>query len=223
MKKIELFEHTLKESTVGKTLLNNFGDDILEKIDGNCSYGYYRSKVIQQLYEFFLLTDSNIRKLKPVKQLEYIKKAKKIHGDNFNYDDVKFLDNSKIEIYCNIHKGNIIVNKDTHIANYLEKSPVGCKVCYVNSRRESLESYIETCSKIWDNEYSYENILEYKNATFKVPVTCKTHGIFYINASLHKNKCVGCGECYRDVNLRKNYKLLINKAKERLAKIKEGE
>lgn len=216
MKKKTHFEKIFLSTPCGKMFKHL--DNIFEV--KNDEYVDFRVKLA---YEVFIETCSNRSTLSSEKELseymqrKFIEKSKEIHGDSFDYDNIEFIDD-KVKIFCNVHKDFILVKRSNHLNTTFENNPIRCKVCYVNSRRNNIDDIKTALTDIWENEYTYESFTEYKNATFKIPVTCKTHGVFMINYGLHRFKGVGCGECYRDISTRDNYLTFVRKIKNKIKK-----
>lgn len=201
MKKKELFEDMFSKTETGKKVISNNGRSTFYTYSGQTAYTL---EEVQLAYEMFIATYeymSKFKLMKDDKKEKYISKAKEIHGDNFNYDDIEFLADNKIKVFCNRHKDYIIVDKHSHTALYLNK-PIECKVCYTTGKRLDLDKFKEDCTYIWQGQYTYEKITEYTNSTMPLEISCKKHGSFFLTASNHKNnKPIGCGKCCRE-----NYK-----------------
>lgn len=80
---------------------------------------------------------------------QFINNAKKVHGDKYNYDKVKYIGNKKkIEITCSKH-GSFWVTPNSHIS---EKT--GCRFCMESKG----EKAVEMCLR----KYNIKYIREYK-------------------------------------------------------------
>jgi len=135
---------------------------------------------------------------------EFIKKAKKVHGNKFDYSLVKYEDNkTKVKIICPVH-GIFNQSPNSHITN---KS--SCPKC--NIINLTTEEFIETATQIHGNKYDY-SLVEYENAHKKVKIICKKHGVFEQVAYSHLNKR-GCIKCSDEKLLLTNEKI-IKRAKE---------
>ena len=126
---------------------------------------------------------------------EFIKKAKKIHGEKYNYSKVEYINaHTKVKIICPKH--NEFKQTPKHHAN----DGYGCNLCgyETGSKKQSLtkEEFIEKAKKCHDNFYDYTKV-KYINYSTKVKVGCTIHGIFEITPGnhIHKDKPRGCKEC----------------------------
>lgn len=128
---------------------------------------------------------------------EFISKAKKIHGDQYDYSKVNYIDSkTKVCIICPIH-GPFYQLPHCHLQG---------KGCYKCGRqksgeilRNSLDDFIHRVSIVHNNKYTYEHI-NYKNLQSKIIVTCPEHGDFEVKASSHLygSGCPKCSEKYID-------------------------
>jgi hypothetical protein len=122
-------------------------------------------------------------------QEEFIKKAKKIHNDKFNYDKVKYINGkTKVIITCPIH-GDFLQTPNNHLKG-------GCKKCADSNRdylRVSLDQFKERANKKHKNKYNYSKV-NYNNTTDKVIIGCPLHGDFEQEANSHLLG-IGCPKC----------------------------
>ena len=125
---------------------------------------------------------------------KFLKKAKEIHGDKYDYSKVDYVNSStKVCIICPKH-GEFWQTPHAHL------NGLGCKKCgvekRVSERKLSLDDFIERANKIHDNKYDYSLVTEFKNVNQKVPIICPKHGLFYQIVCDHLHGC-GCKKCYR--------------------------
>ena len=131
----------------------------------------------------------------------FIKKAKEIHGDKYDYSKTNYINNkTKIVIICPIH-GEIEITPNAHIS---EKR--GCPKCGNTLKgtnfKMSVERFIEKAQKIHGNSYSYEEVSYINNRT-PVNIMCPTHGIFRQTPEVHLSGH-GCPECANIKRAEKN-------------------
>ena len=101
---------------------------------------------------------------------KFIEKAKKVHGDKYDYSKVEYINNhTKVCIICPIH-GEFWQTPQHHLKG------VGCPKCYGNFRKTT-EQFIEEARKVHGDKYDYSKV-EYVNATTKVRIICPKHGEF---------------------------------------------
>lgn len=110
----------------------------------------------------------------------------KIHGNKFDYSEVKYVKNSqKVKIICNTCNKHFLTSPSNHYK-------YGCPHCV--NRYRTPEEFVNQCIEIHDNKYNYSET-EYVNAKHKVKVYCNTcNDYFYIRPSHHLNN-VGCASC----------------------------
>ena len=99
----------------------------------------------------------------------FIKKAKLIHGDKYDYSLVDYK-NSKTEviIICKIH-GEFKQKPYIHLRNH------GCQKCGYNL--SNTEKFIEKANKKHSNKYNYK-LVNYTHSHNKINIICEKHGIF---------------------------------------------
>ena len=140
---------------------------------------------------------------------EFIKKAKDIHGDTYDYSKYN---------YVNSHTKGIIICKThgeftQHAGNHLQGK--GCDYCgterTANIRRKPFDKFIQQSKNIHGDTYDYSKV-SYINSNTKVTIICKTHGEFQQTPAKHnlaKQGCPICGGSYKS-----NTEEFITKAKE---------
>lgn len=116
----------------------------------------------------------------------FVARARSVHGDRYNYDQVNYTNNrTKIIISCPDH-GNFTQTPTKHLQGRK------CQKCS-GFRRYTTEEWIEG-AKIKHNElYSYPRAV-YVNSYTKIIITCKTHGDFKQVPYSHMQGA-GCPEC----------------------------
>lgn len=134
---------------------------------------------------------------------EFIKKAKIIHGDKYDYSKVEYVNSMvKVCIICPIH-GEFFVKPNDHI-----HKKCGCVKCsgrYLSSK----EAFVEKARLIYGDKYDYSKV-NYINNKTKVCIICPIHGEFWQRPNDHLSG-YSCNRCAN------NYKLsteeFIEKAK----------
>jgi hypothetical protein len=124
----------------------------------------------------------------------FIEKAKKIHGDKYDYSKVNYIKNDiKVTIGCHIH-GDFEITPNAHLNGQ------GCKKCGIervhNAQRKSKEEFVEEAKKIHGDKYDYSKV-EYKNTNDKVCIICPKHGEFWQSPLKHLYGR-GCRKCGRE-------------------------
>lgn len=109
---------------------------------------------------------------------QFIEKARKIHGDKYDYSKVEYVNNrTKVCIICPIH-GEFWQTPDKHI-----NRKQGCPKCARNCK-DNKETFIKKAKEIFGDEFDYSDV-EYINSQIKVAVGCREHGIFLVTPHNH--------------------------------------
>jgi hypothetical protein len=135
-------------------------------------------------------------------QVEFIKKANKIHNNLYDYSLVQYKNNkTKIKIICKEH-GEFESRPDQHLNR---KS--GCPKC-ANNILYSKEEFIKRSNIKHNNKYNYDKV-NYKTALTKIKIICPEHGIFEQRPTNHLRGegCIKCSGKYQYTNIE-----FINKA-----------
>ena len=124
---------------------------------------------------------------------EFIKKAKIIHGDKYDYTLTRFINSkTKVKIICPIHGGF----EQYHVKHLSRK---GCAKCGFTSRcnkaRSNIQSFVNKALNIHGNKYNYDKVV-YNGKEEKVIITCQKHGDFHQTPHNHLagNGCPICRE-----------------------------
>lgn len=118
---------------------------------------------------------------------EFIRRAKEIHGDKYDYSQVVYI-NSQIPvcIICPEH-GEFWQIPASHI-----NQNSGCPKCSGLARKNN-EEFIENAKQIHGDKYDYSRV-EYKNNRLKVCIICPEHGEFWQTPKIHL-RGFGCKKC----------------------------
>ena len=122
----------------------------------------------------------------------FIEKAKKIHGDKYGYDLIKFTPNGeknsiqKVKIYCKKHGGYFEQMANSHLQGS------GCYLCR-DYGQDTLETFIEKAKKVHGDRYSYDKAI-YINSHIKIEIFCREHGYFKQLSTTHLVGG-GCPKC----------------------------
>lgn len=120
---------------------------------------------------------------------EFIKKAKIIHGDKYDYSLVNYITNhKKVKIICMKHG---IFEQEP--SNHLNKQ--GCPKC--NGKNMTSNDVINKFKSVHGNTYDY-SLVNYVNINSKIKIICPKHGIFEQNYLNHLSGN-GCPKCYGGV------------------------
>lgn len=123
----------------------------------------------------------------------FIKKAKEVHGNLYDYSKVEYFDQkTPVIIICPIH-GEFLKNPDGHI-----NQNQGCSKCsrenMNNDKKWTTEMFIEKAQKVHGNVYDYSKV-DYIRCLTKVIIICPIHGEFSQQPSSHIFQKSGCPKC----------------------------
>lgn len=121
----------------------------------------------------------------------FIEKARKIHGDKYDYSKVNYINNhTKVCIICPEH-GEFWQTPNDHLDNH------GCIKCRdVNISRtlsDTTNIFIEKARRTHGDKYDYSKV-EYKGGDIKVCIICPEHGEFWQTPHAHL-RSGGCRKC----------------------------
>lgn len=148
----------------------------------------------------------------------FIKKAKEIHGNNYDYSITEFKNTrDKISYICPKH-GIITQRAGSHLLGQ------GCSKCVYESRKNSTESFIKKAKEIHDENRIKQNLplydyskTEYIGAEDYVKIICPIHGEFKQLAHVHLSGsgCIKCGQFVASIkNQRYTTKEFIEECKQ---------
>lgn len=101
----------------------------------------------------------------------FIEKAKKIHGDKYDYSKVNYINSTTpIKIICPEH-GEFEQRPDKHLSGH------SCPKCVKHYRR-STEEFIKEASILHNNKYDYSKV-NFVDTHTKVCIVCSEHGEFW--------------------------------------------
>lgn len=132
---------------------------------------------------------------------QFIKKAKSIHGDKFNYSKTIYIGwNKEIIVICKLH-GEFKCLPNNHLRGKFG----GCQLC--NTKKKiTTEQFIKKAKNIF-SDYDYSKTT-YVNSYTQIKVICKLHGEFNSYPSIFL-KGEGCPVCIP------RRETIINKEKEK--------
>lgn len=138
----------------------------------------------------------------PLTQEEALNKAKKVHGDKYDYSKFVYKGTEKKAcIICPEH-GEFWQTPHMHFSGQ------GCPKCYGNERKTN-ECIIADFRKVHGDKYDYTKV-DYVNAFTKVCIVCPEHGEFWQTPHSHLYGH-GCPSCAKKRRYDRDY--FIEKAK----------
>jgi len=138
---------------------------------------------------------------------EFIVKAKKIHGDKFDYTLVEYVNSkTKVKIVCPEH-GIFKQSPNDHLSGY------GCRDCqYIKTSKLNKftnETFKMKANEQHNNQYDY-SLVDYNGYENKVKIVCPEHGDFKQTPHLHLSGA-GCQLCKESHGEKRISKLLTEK------------
>jgi hypothetical protein len=139
---------------------------------------------------------------------DFIKRARRAHGDRYTYIESSFINtNKKMVIVCKKH-GEFLQNVTKHLLGG------GCVECARDKTRKptrTTNDFIEKSDRVHQGKYDY-SLTEYKGWDKPLKIICPDHGIFSQKASDHLegDRCQKCA--------RENRKRLVSLTTEEFIK-----
>ena len=126
---------------------------------------------------------------------KFIEKARKIHGDNYDYSKVKYVDNkTKVCIICPQH-GEFWQTPANHTNIRLKQGCPKCKFEKLSEiQRMTKEEFISKAVKVHGNKYDYSQVIM-NGLHNKVKIYCKKCGKYFYqeaNSHLYARGCPNC-------------------------------
>ncbi len=125
----------------------------------------------------------------------FITKAKEIHGEQYDYSLVKYINSFiKIKIICPKH-GEFEQTPYNHI-----KEEQGCRKCFFkrNNVADTLDEFITKSNATHDNKYDYSTVT-YIDSKTPIKIICPKHGEFTQLPYSH-TRGKGCSRCANELN-----------------------
>lgn len=130
---------------------------------------------------------------------EFIKKAREVHGDTYDYSNVVYINyDTKIKIISK-HHGEFIQTPNSHLQGK------GCTKCgkqkaYKNrktvlkKKRMSQDEFVQRATEIHSNEFDYSKTI-FNTVKDIITIICPKHGEFTQRADYHLYDQQGCPIC----------------------------
>ena len=118
---------------------------------------------------------------------DFIKKARAVHGDKYDYSKVEYVNNrTKVCIICPIH-GEFWQTPINHLKGG------NCPKCSKN-KKPTTEEFIQKAKEVYGEKYDYSKV-EYINNSTKVCIICPEHGEFLMTPNAHISAKHNCPKC----------------------------
>jgi hypothetical protein len=135
---------------------------------------------------------------------QFIKIARKKHGDKYDYSKVKYIDyNTTVIIICPLH-GEYNQRPEQHLARS------GCTKCGyekgANNNKLTTDKFIERAIEIHCNKYDYSKV-DYRGWENKVIIICPIHKEFEQMAGSHLcgKGCISCSNENKFINYKDQF------------------
>lgn len=138
----------------------------------------------------------------------FIEKARKVHGDKYDYSKVDYINNrTPVIIICPKH-GEFKQIPKTHLKGH------GCKKCTLEwlSKRyiSNKDEFIKKARKVHGDKYDYSKV-EYNGNKKEICIICPEHGEFWQMPYCHLQG-KGCNKC-KESRLEKDVRILLENNK----------
>lgn len=121
------------------------------------------------------------------KEKKFIDKARRVHGNQYDYSKVSYKNNkTKVIIICPIH-GEFEQLPNNHL------NGSRCKKCVQESKRKTTDEFVQEANQVHGNKYDYSKV-KYENNKDKITIICPIHGEFSQSPISHL-KGNGCPLC----------------------------
>ena len=143
--------------------------------------------------------------------LNFIKKAKEVHNDKYDYSLIEYLNNKdKLKIVCPVHG-----EYEQAALNHLQGN--GCAECGKEKRasgRLDIDKFIKKAIDTHGDRYDY-TLCDYVKHNVNVSIICKEHGVFEQSPTRHiyGGGCSKCGHEKTSKSLRHTKEQFIERAK----------
>lgn len=122
--------------------------------------------------------------------MDFISKARVIHGNRYGYDFVNYLSSKKkVEIICSVH-GSFEQTPSNHLSGR------GCPKCKFDKisqcNRLTLEDFFTKAKIAHADKYDYSQVI-LLNSKMPIKIICPVHGLFEQTPSNHFR--FGCKQC----------------------------
>lgn len=134
---------------------------------------------------------------------EFILKAKKVHGDRYDYSSTKYLNTRTVVDICCPEHGIFHQTPTNHLSGQ------NCPTC-MNRGKSNNERFINSAKKVHGDKYDY-SLVNYMGSKTKIQIICNEHGVFEQRPTRHLSGD-GCPKCMGGVKISQDE--FINRARE---------
>lgn len=124
---------------------------------------------------------------KRLTQEEFLRRAKEVHGDRYEYSMVVYRGlNHNVDIICSEH--GVFPQRPRAHVDQKQNCPK-CKII-------TTDVWIERAKELWGGRYDYSKV-DYKGWDIPIIIICRTHGEFEMIPHAHISKQCGCSKCVK--------------------------
>lgn len=143
--------------------------------------------------------NNKLRELRLSNRDEFIDKSKNLHGDDYNYDNVDYVNNStKVSIHCNKCGDDFLQIPNSHLNGN------GCPRCAYRKQIETKSKRYDFINKAKNTHknikgeplYDYSKSV-YKNMNTPLTIICKKCGKEFLQKPRYHLNGSGCINCYK--------------------------
>lgn len=125
---------------------------------------------------------------------EFVKKAKQIHGNKYDYSKVEYINSeTPVTIICPVH-GEFQQTPTAHLHSK------GCPFCVKESKnsdkKDTSQSFIQKAISKYGDKYDYSKV-EYVDCKTPVTIICSKHGEFSVKPTNFLHSLKGCPFCFQ--------------------------
>lgn len=193
---VKCHKHNYVFQRLPQTLLNGVGCPICEQEDIE-SYQKRKKDALERRRKFWERVKDKREKGKIIRSKQkagipygkdkFLEFAKEIHGDDFSYDKVEFVNMmTPVTIHCNYHNYDFYQTPQKHLMGQ------GCPKCI--GRNRTNEDFIREARDVHGDRFDYSRV-QYKDCTHKVEILCKKHNKIFRVLPIAHLEGDGCPEC----------------------------
>lgn len=141
--------------------------------------------------------NEKVRKALSDTRESFIEKARKVHGDKYDYSLVEYAGSDrKVTIICPIH-GKFLQTPHSHISG--QECPQCGRIKSDENRKKGLQYFLDQAHAVHGDKYDYSKV-DLKTRREKVTIICPIHGEFQQEPYNHTVQKQGCPKCARESN-----------------------
>lgn len=142
---------------------------------------------------------------------EFVKRARSIHGDDYEYNQSDYIDmKTDMNMYCKKHD---YIFKQTPNNHVHKTNPTKCPLCaseiVIQKNRKTFDDFLVDAHKVHGENYDYKRE-DYVNAITKIEIFCKKCGKYFRQTPHQHLSGKGCPHCKRSL-MEERISLILDK------------